>query len=79
MGKIDYGPMTERELLILVADKANETVDHLARLNSTVEKHEKRITILEANNPKKPRLNWQMISALIIVTGGAMYAICHFI
>jgi len=88
MAKLDFEAKTDRELLVLVAEKANETVDHLARLNNTVAKHEKRITTLEAfsttnceapSKSHKTPLNWQMISALIIIVGGAMYAVCHFL
>lgn len=72
MGYIDFTAKTDRELLILVAQKCNETTDHLAKLNSTVAKHEQRINALEIS-PHCPtkgdwkstiKDNWQTISLL---------------
>jgi len=73
MAKINFETKSDRELLILVASQCNETVDHLAKLNSTIAKHERRITTLEniggcdAVKPKWRtvlRVNWQTITLL---------------
>jgi len=44
---IDFEAKTDRELLVLVAQKCNETTTHLAKLNDRILKHERRITSLE--------------------------------
>lgn len=75
MGKIDFEAKTDRELLLLTAQQSNETVSHLKKINSTLEKHETRITTLET---KKNRVNWQMMSVLIVIAGGVVYGLCHF-
>jgi hypothetical protein len=77
MTHIDFEAKTERELLVLVAQASNETVDHLARLNNTIAKHESRITKLESSGCGESksiwRINWQTITliasliALIII------------
>lgn len=69
MGHINYETKTDRELLIIVAETCNETTNHLARLNDTIAKHEKRITMLEAggcNHSWKDTLkvNWQTLTLL---------------
>ncbi len=46
---IDFEAKTDRELLVLVAQKSNETSTHLARLNDRILKHERRITSLESS------------------------------
>ena len=48
MARIDFEAKTDRELLMLVAQRSNETCEHLSKINSTIIKHEKRITSLEA-------------------------------
>jgi len=74
--KINFEAKSDRELLVLAAQSCNQTEDHLARLNATILKHEKRLTILEARpgcESTKSRWNWQTITliasviALIIV------------
>jgi len=78
MLKIDFEAKTDRELLLLVAQSSNETVDHLARLNNTILKHEKRLSKLEAtpsceSTKSRWKPNWQTITliasivALIVV------------
>lgn len=85
MSHIDFETKTDRELLILVAQQGNETVDHLAKLNDRILKHERRIATLEARhgcNISEPtwklilKVNWQIITwigcvgALIIIKIG---------
>lgn len=73
MAKINFETKSDRELLILVAQQGNETVDHLAKLNATIVKHERRITSLETLggcDTAKPKwrtvlkVNWQTITLL---------------
>jgi len=73
MAKINFETKSDRELLILVAQQGNETVDHLAKLNSTIAKHERRLTTLETNggcDAIKPKwktalkVNWQTITLM---------------
>lgn len=72
---IDFEAQTDRELLVLVAQKANETSDHLARLNNTILKHEQRVTALESTggcNAQKGlkatlRSRWPTLSLLVSV------------
>ena len=73
MAKIDFKAKTDRELLVLVAQQGNDNVDHLARINSSIEKHESRITDLEGPgccNPLEPKwksklkVNWQTLTLL---------------
>ena len=73
MRKIDFEAKTDRELLILVAQQGNETVDHLVMLNATIARHEKRITALESPGgceASKPnwkttlKVNWQTITLM---------------
>ena len=85
MSHIDFETKTDRELLILVAQQGNETVDHLAKLNDRILKHERRMATLEAChgcNISEPtwksilKVNWQIITwigcvgALIIIKIG---------
>ena len=83
MRRIDFEAKTDRELLILVAQQGNETVDHLTKLNSTIQKHEKRLVALEtmqgcSGTKSRLRVNWQIMTwigcvvALIIVELGKM-------
>jgi len=77
MTHIDFETKSDRELLILGVTSINECVDHLARINSTIAKHETRITKLEAGGCGESksiwRVNWQTITliasliALIII------------
>jgi len=81
MRQIDFEAKSDRELLILVAQQGNETVGHLEKLNSKIQKHDRRITSLEAiggcgEGTSKLKANWQTITliatiaALIIVQVG---------
>ena len=47
MVQIDFGGMGERDILILVAQKCNETTEHLAKLNGTIQDHQNRLTKIE--------------------------------
>jgi len=76
MGHIDFEAKTDRELLILVAQKCNETTDHLAAINNKLLWHEDRIKTLESCisgcSEKKTwketlRNNWQTLSLLASV------------
>ena len=75
MARIDFETKSDRELLVLVAQQGNETVDHLAKLNDRILKHERRITALESGGcgvsrkDWKARLkdNWQTLSLLVSV------------
>lgn len=80
MAHIDFEAKTDRELLILVAQQSNETVDHLTKLNDKILKHERRITALEtrsgcdaSESAKKKGLklalrdNWQTLSLAISI------------
>ena len=73
MTHIDFEAKTERELLVLVAQASNETVDHLAKLNNTIAKHENRITTLEAGgcgeSKSKWKTNWQTITLIASIVG----------
>ena len=73
MRHIDFEAKTDRELLVLVAQSSNDTVDHLAKLNATILKHEKRLIVLEAThcNDTKPwwKINWQIITLIAAVIG----------
>ena len=73
MAHIDFEAKTERELLVLVAQASNETVDHLTRLNNSILKHERRITTLEVRggcNASEStgdwksilKINWQLVT-----------------
>ena len=79
--QIEFETKSDRELLVLVAQKTNETVSHLAKINDKLVAHEKRITVLESQtgcNKTKPswKTNWQVMTwigcvvALIIVELG---------
>lgn len=71
--KINFEAKSDRELLVLTAQSCNQTEDHLARLNATILKHEKRLTVLEAThcNDTKPgwKINWQIITLIAAVIG----------
>ena len=82
MTHINFETKSDRELLVLLAQQGNETVDHLAKLNDTIAKHEKRLIILEAtpgcdSTKSRWKSNWQTITliasiiALIIVAVGS--------
>lgn len=84
MRHIDFEAKSDRELLILLAQKTNEMVDHFGRLNDTVAKHERRITTLEAKravNCEAPgksnnlKINWQIMLGIIALLSAAAYAI----
>jgi len=73
MAKINFETKSDRELLILVAQQGNETVDHLTKINATIAKHERRITSLETLGGcdiVKPKwrtvlkVNWQTITLM---------------
>jgi len=70
---LDFTAKTDRELLLLVATKSNEAVDHLVLINSSLAEHEKRIGRLEAKEVKrdaektkptkaKLAINWQVVA-----------------
>lgn len=61
MSYIDLEPKTDRELLIMIVDKCNQTTDHLARINQTIGNHEKRIKSLETTPPHCVNIesNWK--------------------
>jgi len=82
MTHINFETKSDRELLVLLAQQGNETVDHLAKLNNTIAKHEQRLTILEVtpgcdSAKSRWKSNWQTITlitsiiALIIVAVGS--------
>jgi hypothetical protein len=59
-GHLDFEAKSDRELLVLVAQKSNETVDHLAQLNDIIVKHEKRISRLETmQGCGETKRNWR--------------------
>jgi len=73
MDNIDFEAKTDRELLLLVAQKSNETTAHLVRMNGKLDDHEKRINVLESTTPhcgeKRDwkmalKVNWQTLSIL---------------
>ena len=81
MAKITFETKSDRELLILVAQQGNETIDHLAKLNATILRHEKRLITLETiqgcgNTKSRWKANWQIMTwigcvvALILVEVG---------
>lgn len=67
---INFEAKTDRELLVLVAQKCNETTDHLAKINDKLLKHERRIDALESTHctpttwRARLRDNWQTFSLL---------------
>lgn len=80
---IEFEAKTDRELLVLVAQKSNESTKHLARINGTISDHERRLGVVEGktkmlSNPSgfKWKANWQLmvwiasVVSLIIVTLG---------
>jgi len=76
MGNINFETKTDRELLVLVAQKCNETTDHLAAINNKLSKHDNRIKILESciggcsekkNWKETLKNNWQTLSLLASV------------
>lgn len=83
MRHIDFEAKSDRELLILLAQKTNEMVDHFGKLNDTVAKHERRITTLEAKRAvnceaskvEKFKVNWQIMLGIIALLSAAAYAI----
>ena len=82
MAHIDFEAKTDRELLILMAQQGNETVDHLVRLNNSILKHEQRIIALEVRggcNASEStswksvlKVNWQILTWVACV--GALIA-----
>ena len=85
MRTIDFEAKSDRELLILVAQQGNETVGHLEKINSKIQKHDKRLTVLEARGgygeaKSKWKANWQTITliatiiALIVIEIGTKVA-----
>ena len=78
MRKVDFEAKTDRELLVMVAQQGNETVDHLAKLNSTILKHENRLTKLETVEgcggvKSRWKANWQIMTWIACV--GTLIAI----
>ena len=74
MTYLDFETKTDRELLLLVAQKSNETVDHLAKLNATIIKHEKRLVKLETiqgcgDVKSRWKANWQIMTWIACVLG----------
>ena len=70
---INYETKTDRELLLLVAYKSNETATHLAKINNRLDKHDVRLNQLESRClplswREGLRNNWQTISLLVSVT-----------
>ena len=69
MTHINFEAKSDRELLVLLAQQGNETVDHLAKLNDTIAKHEKRLIILEAtpgcdSTKSRWKDNWRTITLI---------------
>lgn len=84
MRHIDFEAKSDRELLILLAQKTNEMVDHFGKLNDTVAKHERRITTVEAKRAvnceatgkaEKFKVNWQLLLAIVGLLTAAAFAI----
>ena len=73
MNHIDLDPKTDRELLIMVVNKCNETHDDMKEIKGTLKNHEGRITSLErypqCESQKLTwkstfKVNWQTLSLL---------------
>lgn len=80
MGHIDFEATTDRDLLVQVVTGVNGICERLDKINGTIERHEKRITTLEAlPHCEKPKLDWQMIGVVSALLGGGIYAVCHFL
>lgn len=88
MGKIDFRPKTDRELLIIVAEQGNATredvgniKEQLVALNGTLLKHEIRLVKLEGRpdcGPKEsflPKINDKI--ALITLVGTLLAALVY--
>ena len=71
--KINFEAKSDRELLVLTAQSCNQTEDHLARLNATILKHEKRLIVLEATHCDAGRpwgkINWQILALITSIIG----------
>ena len=71
--KINFEAKSDRELLVLVAQSCNDTVDHLTKLNASILKHEKRLIVLEATHcdSSKPwwKINWQILALITSIIG----------
>lgn len=92
MPKINYEIKTDRELLVLTAQKSNETASETKRLakeikilNGTVKSHDSRIVELEVKGKMKPSSTFNKISHFgrgypgAIVVLGAIIASVHYI
>jgi len=78
MHKIDFEAKSDRELLLLVAQSSNDTVEHLTKLNATIVKHEHRLTKLETvqgcgGAKSRWKANWQIMTWIACV--GTLIAI----
>lgn len=61
MTQIDFSPLSDRDILVLVANTCNETTEHLKRINGRLDDHEERIRGLEIGGcEEKPRNRWQV-------------------
>lgn len=74
MSRIDFEAKTDRELLVLVAQKCNESSVHLKEMNDKLVRHERRLTYLESHGglaestwQAKVKANWPTLSLLVVV------------
>jgi len=65
---VKFETKTDRELLVIVAYKCNESAAHLLRINNTISDHERRLGVVEGktkvlSNPgrSKWKPNWQVM------------------
>ena len=84
MEHIEFETKSDRELLILVAQKTNDIVNHLATLNESVAKHSTEIASIKAqmrggcdDKPHRQILkdNWQLISGIVALLLGVLFAL----
>jgi hypothetical protein len=62
MGEIDFEAKTDRELLVLAAQRANDNYMRLEKINGRLMNHEKRINELECRpNCSSARTGWKSI------------------
>jgi hypothetical protein len=82
MTHIDFQAQDDHDLLVQAVTGINATNSRLDKINGTLQKHEERIAScekIETYINRHIKVNWQMLSVVIALIGGLIYAIAKLV
>jgi hypothetical protein len=77
MTHIDFQAQDDHDLLVQAVTGINATNSRLDKINGTLQRHEERIAScekIESYINRHTKVNWQMLSVVIALIGGLIYA-----